>query len=152
MVLTLKLLEQRDGDDEMRLLKIDLGELPGLRIPHPLLLGLKSGICLHKHAATANPTVYESDEHNAAFCQEYAKKKGSMMLLPACGEPQEDIFGEPAFVDRDDGDVISAEGWSAFDSQESSIAKDRSLDSESVCSATPPREITVSRIITPEHS
>ena len=79
-VLTPKLVENLDN---IRLLKIDLGDIPHFKVPHPLLLGFKTAICLHKFAACMNPTLYESKEHDV---KEYVKKSGSMMLVHGCGE------------------------------------------------------------------
>ena len=77
--------EYSDGSSNFPLLlKIDFGDIPHCRIPHPLLLGNKAAICMHKYAATANPNSYQSTNH--CNVKEYAKMKGSMMLRPACGD------------------------------------------------------------------
>ena len=77
--------EYNDGSSKIpRLLKIDFGDIANCRIPHPLMLGKKAGICMHKYAATANPNAYQAKNRNV---QEYTKMKGSMMLRPACGDP-----------------------------------------------------------------
>ena len=77
--------EYNDGSSKFpRLLKINFGDIAHCRIPHPLLLGNKAGICMHEYAARANPNAYQSNDHNV---QEYTKMKGSMMLRHACGDP-----------------------------------------------------------------
>ena len=81
--------EYNDGSSKFpRLLKINFGDIAHYRIPHPLVLGKKAGICMHKYAATANPNAYQSNDRNV---QEYTKMKGSMMLRPACGDPSKII-------------------------------------------------------------
>jgi hypothetical protein len=75
-----------DKDKVPKLLKIDFGNIPHFRCPHPMLLGFKAGVGLHKYCATLNPSQYESEDVDRDV-DEYVKMRGSMMLLPSCGDP-----------------------------------------------------------------
>jgi hypothetical protein len=125
---------------KVQLLKIDFGNISGVRPPDPLLLGLKSGLGLQKYAATRHPTMYKSETISAKDCSEYAESRGSMMLAPACGESDYLFAHQDGVVESDEASSCGSA------SSESSEGRDVATAGMS----TPPREITVVRAVTPD--
>jgi len=131
-----------DDDEVPLLLKIDFGDIPHFRCPHPMLLGFKAAVCLHKYAATSHFSVYQ--ETSKVNVQEYVEQRGSMMLLPACGDPME-IHSCGTTVNDSDREEV---GNSATDSPNTSEVFGPCVPTSVPLEITVPAEIP--RVVSPE--
>jgi hypothetical protein len=132
-----------EGEQQLRFLKIDLGDIPHFSLPHPFSLGIKSGLCLHKHATKSNYNLYKSDEN--IDLEKYVGEKGSMMLVPGCGVLENNSSGTATDSvcdewDYDDDDDVSEEEVFAT---EWSICDEPTLPREIIVVSAP-------HVVTPE--